>query len=205
MKALIICPADRKSVAALARRRPLALTPCLGQPVLGRVLAFLASSGAKEITVLAADRPDRIRKFAGRGEAWGVKIEVIPEARELTVAEARAKYQTGAGIWLPTPHDIFLLDRLPQWPEQPLWDSYAGWQQVLLAGLPQAAQEKVGMREVSPGVYLGLRTRVAERPSWRTMFTWILGRRFRKASSAPRPMWGRLPRCGSHWRGDGTC
>ena len=178
MKALIICPADRKSVAALARRRPLALTPCLGQPVLGRVLAFLASSGAKEITVLAADRPDRIRKFAGRGEAWGVKIEVIPEARELTVAEARAKYQTGAGIWLPTPHDIFLLDRLPQWPEQPLWDSYAGWQQVLLAGLPQAAQEKVGMREVSPGVYLGLRTRVAESvqlkaPCWIGANVWL--------------------------------
>ena len=178
MKALIICPADRKAVAALARRRPLALTPCLGQPVLGRVLAFLASSGAKEITVLAADRPDRIRKFAGRGEAWGVKIEVLPEARELTVAEARAKYQTGAGNWLPAPHDVFLLDRLPQWPDRPLWDSYAGWQQVLLAGLPQAAQEKVGMREVSPGVYLGLRTKVAESvrlnaPCWIGANVWL--------------------------------
>jgi len=180
MKALIICPADRKAVAALARRRPLALTPCLGQPVLGRVLAFLASAGAKEITVLAADRPERIRKFAGRGEAWGIKIEIIPETRELTVAEARAKYQTGAGSgnWLPAPHDFFLLDRLPQWPDQPLWDSYAGWQQVLLAGLPQAAQEKVGMREVSPGVYLGLRTRVAESvklkaPCWIGANVWL--------------------------------
>ena len=81
MKALIICPADRKLVAALARRRPLALTPFLGQPLLARVLTFLASAGAKEILVLAADRPDRLRKFVGRGEAWGVKIEGIPEAR----------------------------------------------------------------------------------------------------------------------------
>ncbi len=181
MKALIICPADRKAVAALARRRPLALTPCLGQPVLGRVLAFLASAGAKEITVLAADRPDRIRKFAGRGEAWGVKLEVIPEARELTVAEARAKYQASPAAgerWLPAPHDIFLLDRLPQWPDQPMWESYAGWQHVLLAGLPQAAREKVGMREVSPGVYLGLRTKVAESvqlraPCWIGANVWL--------------------------------
>lgn len=178
MKALIICPADRQAVAALARRRPLALTPCLGQPVLGRVLTFLASAGAKEITVLAADRPERLRKFVGRGEAWGVKIEVLPEARELTVAEARAKYQAGAGSWLPAPHDVFLLDRLPQWPAQPLWDSYAGWQQVLLAGLPQAAREKVGMREVSPGVYLGLRTKVADSaqltaPCWIGANVWL--------------------------------
>ena len=54
MKALIICPADRKAVAALARRRPLALTPYLGQPVLGQVLGFLASAGAREVMVLAA-------------------------------------------------------------------------------------------------------------------------------------------------------
>ena len=46
MKALIICPAERPAVAALARRRPLVLTPWLGQPVLARVLAFLASAGA---------------------------------------------------------------------------------------------------------------------------------------------------------------
>jgi len=178
MKALIICPADRQAVAALARRRPLALTPCLGQPVLGQVLAWLASAGAREITVLAADRPDRIRSFVGRGEAWGVKIEVLPEARELTVAEARAKYQTGVGSWLPAPHDVFLLDHLPQWPDRSLWESYAGWRQVLLACLPQAAREKVGMREISPGVYLGLRTRVAESaqliaPCWIGANVWL--------------------------------
>ena len=67
MKALIICPADRQAVAALARRRPLALTPCLGQPVLGQVLAWLASAGAREITVLAADRPELCRPGRGLG------------------------------------------------------------------------------------------------------------------------------------------
>ncbi len=178
MKALIICPADRKAVAALARRRPLALTPYLGQPVLGQVLGFLASAGAREVMVLAADRPERIRKFVGRGEAWGLKIEVIPEARELSVEEARAKYQTGGGPWLAAPNDVYLLDRLPQWPERALWESYAGWQEALVAGMAQAAPDKVGMREVSPGVFLGLRTRVAESvqlkaPCWIGANVWL--------------------------------
>lgn len=178
MKALVICPADRKAVAALARRRPLALTPFLGQPVLGHALTFLASQGAKEIVVLAADRPDRIRKFVGRGEAWGVKIEVIPEARELSVDEARAKYPTADRKWLPVPNDVYLLDRLPQLPAYPLWESYAGWHAALLAWLPRAAVEKVGMREFSPGVYVGLRVRVAEStklqaPAWIGSNVWL--------------------------------
>ena len=178
MKALIICPADRKAVAALARRRPLALTPFLGQPVLAHAIAFLASAGAREITVLAADRPDRIRKFVGGGVSWGVKIEVIPEARELSVAEAREKYQTTAGTWVAAPNDIYLLDRLPQLPAHPLWESYAGWQSALLAWLPLAAVEKVGMREFSPGVYVGLRVRVADSaklkaPAWIGANVWL--------------------------------
>jgi len=178
MKALIICPADRKAVAALARRRPLVLTPFLGQPVLALALAHLASAGAREIVVLAADRPDRIRKFVGRGEAWGVKVEVVPEARELSVAEAQAKYQPAAGTWLAAPNDIYLLDRVPQLPGHALWESYAGWQAALLAWLPRAAAEKVGMRELSPGVFLGLRAWVAESaklraPCWVGSNVWL--------------------------------
>ena len=178
MKALVICPAVRKPVAALARQCPLALTPFLGQTVLSHALGFLASSGAKEILVLADDRPDEVRKAAGRGEAWGVKIEVIPEARELTVAEARAKYQTVASGWLPAPNDIYLLDRVPQLPSHALWESYAGWQQALLAWLPQAAPGKVGMRELSPGVFIGLRARVDNEtkfnpPCWIGANVWL--------------------------------
>ena len=178
MKALVICPAGRKTVAALARQRPLALTPFLGQPVLAHTLGFLASAGAKEILVLADDRPDKVRKFVGRGEAWGVKIEVIPEARELTVAEARAKYQTAAAGWLSAPNDIYLLDRLPQLPAHALWESYAGWQKALLTWLPQAAPGKVGMRELSPGVFIGLRARVDDSaklqpPCWVGANVWL--------------------------------
>jgi hypothetical protein len=178
MKALVICPGGRKAVANLARRRPLALAPFLGQPVLGHALGFLAAAGAKEILVLADDRPDEVRKFAGRGEAWGAKVEIVPETRELTAAEARAKYQTGATGWMPAPNDIYLLDRLPQLPGHPLWESYTGWRAAALAWLPQAAPGKVGMRELSPGVFIGLRARVNESatlnpPCWIGANVWV--------------------------------
>jgi hypothetical protein len=179
MKALIICPADRQAVAALARQHPLALWPFLGKPILDHAMTFLASKGAKEIRVLAADRPDEIRTFARRGEAWGVAIEVLPEARELTRDEARAKYQsTGSAGWLPAPLDIITLDALPQLPGCPLWESYAGWQSVLLAWLAAGAREKVGMRELSPGVYIGRRVRIAPSaklnpPCWIGEHAWV--------------------------------
>lgn len=182
MKALIICPADRPSVAVLARRHPLALLalwPFLGRPVLAHALTFLASAGAKEILVLAADRPEEIRAFTGRGEAWGVKVEVIPESRELTPAEARAKYQpTGPAGWLPAPQDVITLDALPQLPDRPLWRDYAGWQAALLHWMPQGANEKVGMKEIEPGIYIGRRCRIAvtaklRAPCWIGDHAWI--------------------------------
>jgi hypothetical protein len=179
MKALLICPADRQSVAALARRQPLALGPFLGKRILDHALTFLAARGAKKIRVLAADRPDEIRAFVRRGETWGVSIEVLPEARELSREEARSKYQSAdpAG-WLPTPHDILALDALPQLPGHPLWENYAGWQAALLAWLPEGARQRVGMRERSPGVYIGRRTRIAPTaklhpPCWLGDHAWV--------------------------------
>ncbi len=182
MKALIICPADRQSVAALARRQPLALLalwPFLGKPVLAHVLSFLAAAGAKEVLILSPDRPEEIRAYTGRGEQWGLKVEVLPEGRELSPAQARAKYQpNGPTGWLPAPHDILTLDALPQMPERPLWQNYAGWQAALLAWLPAGAKEKVGMRELSPGVFVGRRSRIAPTaqlrpPCWIGEHVWI--------------------------------
>jgi hypothetical protein len=179
MKALLICPADRPAVAALARRKPLVLWPFLGQPVLAHALTFLAAAGATEILILAADRPEQIRAFTGRGEAWGVQVEVLPEARELSPAEARAKYPTaGPAGWLPAPHDRLTLDALPQLPDRPLWQSYAGWQAALLAWLPHGARAEVGMRELAPGVFIGRRSRIAatatlQPPCWIGDYVWI--------------------------------
>ena len=73
MKALLICPAKRHSVAALAETVPLALLPMLGKPLLECWLEYLALLGAREISILADDRPEEIRGFVGDGARWGLR------------------------------------------------------------------------------------------------------------------------------------
>jgi hypothetical protein len=172
MKAIIICPcnAERPGVAFLARTRTLALAPILGRPILDLWLADLASRGAKEVLVLAADRPDEVRRFVGRGEAWGISVRVQPESREPSPDAARAKYQTArAEEWLPSPHDVVVMDTLPD--GRPLWRSPADWFHTLCSLTPTAAAHRVGFREFSPGVWIHCRARVAgsarlDAPCW---------------------------------------
>src|SRR5437773_8987868 len=128
MKSILICPAERPALAKLAEAAPLATLPILGESLLEYWLEHQATFGAKEVRVLAADRPEQVRAHVGDGGRWGLRIEVLPESRELTVVEARAKYRQGAtGNWLPDPDDIVLLDRLPGLPQHNLLSSYAEW------------------------------------------------------------------------------
>ena len=160
LKAILICPSPRPAIPELSRRGPLALLPFLGKTVLERTLVFLAAQGAKEIRLLAADRPDDIRAVVGRGETWGLKLEVLPLPSEPTVAQARAQFHSGPDSdWLPAPFDVMTLDRLPPLPEQPLWESYPAWFETLAGFMPRAAAD-VGVREVQPGVFVGLRSQV---------------------------------------------
>ncbi len=178
MKALIICPVDRAKAAFLASHTPLALAPVLGRSLLDLTLAHLASLGAKHVLVLATDRPEKVRAAVWHGEAWGVRVEVHPEQRELTVAEARAKYQTkGTAGWLPAPNDIVLLDRLPGG-ERNLFDNYGDWFNALVAAMPEAVKDRIGMREFAPNVFVGLRSQISqgaqlEGPCWIGNHTWI--------------------------------
>lgn len=155
---ILICPAQRPAVAALAVKQPLVLAPFLGQSVLEHALAHYAATGATEISVLASDRPESIRAALGHGERWGVKLTVVGETAEPDVAAARARHGHGQA----SAAEVWLLDRLPQLPEHPLWDSPAAWLAAQLALLPRAAKERVGMRQRAPGVFVGLRSRIAE-------------------------------------------
>jgi hypothetical protein len=173
MKALLICPAERPAVASLAESGPLVLWPILGKSLLEYGLEHLASLGAKQALILSADRPEQVRRVIGTGARWGLEVQVIPESRELTPEEAREKYRAkGAGDWLASPHDAIVADRLPGLPERGLFDSYAAWFAVLLEWMPRAATpERIGMREVQPGLWIGLHTRVSTRarlhaPCW---------------------------------------
>ena len=150
MKTTLICPGDATEVPALARKHPLVLAPFLGRTVLEHALTALAESGAKHVRILASDRPEEIRSRVGRGEAWGMTVEVVPSSERTADGDA-------ASAVAP----VLTLDHLAQLPQQPLWRSYRGWyaaQQGLLAAL---ASKRVGMREMTSGVFVGLRSQVA--------------------------------------------
>src|SRR5689334_5143463 len=125
MKAVIICPAERSALSKLGSIAPLAILPILGESPLEYWLEHLAALGAKEVRVLAADRPEQVRALVGDGTRWGLRVEVIPETRELTVIEARAKYRLHPShVWLPDPNDVVLLEHLPGLARHRLFDSY---------------------------------------------------------------------------------
>lgn len=178
MKALLICPADRSSAAFLARTCPLALVPIFGRSLLDLWLSDLANRGARKVLILAADRPEKVRAHVGRGEQWGLQVEVQPDTRELTPDEARAKHRPKAETdWLPTPYDATLLDHVPGSSIQ-LWNTPADWFAELQKLMPTAAADRVGMRELAPGVFVHVRSRIdpAARltaPCWVGANSWV--------------------------------
>jgi len=164
MKAILICPANRENIAALAETAPLALLPVLGRPLIEYWLERLVTLGAREVSIFASDRPEEIYGFVGDGARWGLRAAVHPEVRELAPAEARAKFDdAGISNWLPAPHDVTLMDRLPLQPGFPLLTGYSSWFAAVMDWLPHAATSPVrlGVRELKPGVWVGLHTRIA--------------------------------------------
>lgn len=122
------------------------LAPFLGTTVLERALSGLASEGAKRVLLRASDRPGEIRLEVGRGEAWGMEVLCGEEP---------------APAWDPERVREFILDRLPQLPQQPLWGAYRDWYSAQCALLAVTAGQRVGMRELSPGAFVGMRSQVA--------------------------------------------
>jgi hypothetical protein len=163
MKAVLICPAERPAVQPLADVVPLVNLQILSKPLIVYWLEHLVTLGAKEVRVLAADRPEQIRALLGDGSRWGLKIEVLPEQRELNIPEARAKYRKNEnGSWLADPNDFLLADHFPGLPGYPLFASYEGWFTAVQAWMTRiAAANQVGAREMKPGVWVGLRARIA--------------------------------------------
>jgi hypothetical protein len=162
MKALLICPAAQPGIAALTAQASPAVLPMLGETPLEYWLVHLAGLGARDVTVLAPDRPDAIRAVLDGGARWGLRAEVVPVSDEPTVAEARARYQGGdpAG-WLPAPDDVVLLDHLPGLSGTGLFDSYAAWFSAAQAWMFHAlTPDRVGTHEIRPGVRVGLHSRI---------------------------------------------
>lgn len=179
MKSLLICPDIRKGVSVFGEAAPFSNVPLLGRTPLEYWLAHLAALNAKEVIVVTADRSDEVRAAIGNGDRWGLKITVQEERREPDVEEARAKYQDARAAWLPAPNDIVVMDHLPCMPHLPLLTSYADWFAVVRSLIPTAlTPDRIGVREVTPGVWVGLHTHVASgakliAPCWIEESCWI--------------------------------
>jgi NDP-sugar pyrophosphorylase family protein len=159
-KALLICPSERPAVAELSRMAPLAATPLLGQSLLEYWLTHLALSGFKEVHILANDRPEQIRKLAGNGARWGLKVEVTAEVRELTAAQAQIKY--AAEVPVSAPNSVVVLENFPGEPDCPLFASYSSFFAGLARWIPKATTiDRVGFREVQPGIWIGRHAHVS--------------------------------------------
>lgn len=159
-QAILIAPSDRPNLAFICRHRPLALLPIAGRSLLDLWLAELSNRGISRVLILASDRPEQIRHAAGRGERWGLSIRIAPETRELTAGEALGKHVEDPGGDTPPAAavPVFVLDRLPG--GEP-WTDVAGWFRAVRGRLELAAHQTVGIREITPGVFVHVRARVA--------------------------------------------
>ena len=163
MKAILICPSERHELEELTGTRPLAALPLFGETVIDLWLSHLASTGVKEVKVLAADRCERIKRLVGSGEKWGIEAIVCSEAIEPTAPEARKRHKPGdGGGFLPVPEDVQVVDHLPWDDSYPMFDNYGSWFNAC-RNILQRVQPgfRVGFREVKPGMWVGRDTQIA--------------------------------------------
>jgi hypothetical protein len=143
----------------LAQSQPLALLPACGQALIEYWLEYLAMAGARNVLILASDRPEQVRKALGDGRRWGLAIDVIPQARELSIEQGRARYADA--------QEVTLIDHLPGQAES-LFESYSAWFRAVQELSSRAnGPTRIGVREIRPGVRTGLRTRVNARAALR--------------------------------------
>lgn len=158
--ALLICPSARAAVAEVSRPAPLAAVPLLGESLVEYWLSHLALAGVKQVRILADDRPELISKLAGDGARWGLKVEVTSETRELTPGQAQIKYNREFPA--TAQNTISILDHFPGAPQFPLFSSHADLFAALTQWMPKAKTiDRVGVREVQPGIWLGLHAQVS--------------------------------------------
>lgn len=153
-RVILVCPDLRAGLEDIAGGVPLALAIYLGKPLVEHALDGLARNGVTDVLLLASDRPSDVRAYVGDGTAWGVRIRIAPESAELSPAEAAERHTSFA------PDAVLTLDSLPQAPDVPLLRDPASWHDSRAVLLPLLAPNQIGAREISPGVWCGLKARV---------------------------------------------
>jgi acetyltransferase-like isoleucine patch superfamily enzyme len=153
-RVILICPDQRPALEAITGGVPLALAIYLGKPLIDHALDGLVSQGVTDVLLLASDRPSDMRAYVGDGSAWGIQVRISPESSELTAAEAAVRH---ASFEQDT---ILTLDSLPQAPDIPVILNADSWHRSRAALLPLLAAKQIGAREISPGIWCGLKARV---------------------------------------------
>ena len=162
MKAILICPCERSGVAVLTEPAPLSNLLILGKALIEYWLEHLAARGAREVFVLAADRPEQVGALVANGSRWGLDLRVCPELRELTAPEALTEYRRGDG-WMPAADLVNTMNHVPGFSALPLLESYSGFVAAQHELMPRVANpNRIGLRQVEPGVWVGLRARVSK-------------------------------------------
>jgi NDP-sugar pyrophosphorylase family protein len=164
MKTILICPNQAHGLTVLADIKPIPTLPILGEPFICYWMDHLAAQKFKEVRIVTSDPAEVITEYVGDGSRWGLKVEVFHEVRDLGAEEARKRYKPAyEKDWAPEPLDVTEANHLPGLPEEKPFTSYADWFQILPRWLPIIAQSKrIGMREISPGVWVGRRTKISK-------------------------------------------
>ncbi len=161
MNALLICPAERPGMEHLIKAAPLAGVPVFGQSLVEHWLDDMARKRATHVRVLAADRPHLIRSLLDDGSRWGFKLEVLPERMELSPKEALAQFASCSTDPVKDLDHVFVMDHLPGFPKYKLFEDYAAFFAALTSRLNAVTlADRIGLREIEPGIWVGLRTRI---------------------------------------------
>jgi NDP-sugar pyrophosphorylase family protein len=170
MRRCLIVPSHRQGVRLLADIVPLSSVQFLGQSLIEYWLSHLASSGTKEVLVLVESPGSHTRHVIGDGARWGLEAEVLEEPCELRPEQALLKL-TGACNLDEARAGMTVVDHFPE-TCHPLFTSYADCFAALLNWMPRAKMpDRVGLREVQPGVWVNLPCHVSRRarlkaPCW---------------------------------------
>ena len=170
MRYLLICPSHRTVSRLLARSLPLSNVPMLGWSLVEYWLSHLANLGnreVEEVVLLACDRPEQVEALVSGGARWNLRVNVRAVPLELTPEQALEEFGKPG-----TAAKTVVLDNFPDLAGPPLLAGWKEWFQSLLAWMPNANRpDRVGIREMQPGIWCGLHGRISSRavlipPCW---------------------------------------
>jgi hypothetical protein len=163
MKTILICPNQAPGLTVLADKKPLPVLPILGEAFICHWMRWLGAEKFTDVRIVTTDPAEVIQEHTGDGSRWGLNVEIFHEVRDLQPDEARKRYKPGyEDDWPAEPRDVIEANHLPGLSGQRLFGSYAEWFKALAEWLPiHATSKRAGMREVSPGVWVGRRSKIA--------------------------------------------